>query len=403
MFGVNDTALDWLSAVRRELDASVLEPVVRNVLRRPGATVSAFDIRPIEYSNVDPDRRLLMRVTGEAVDAGGAAAWSVVLKAFRRPSDAGATVDEPTHYDYWAREPEFFASGLWTDIGPGLRSVRCHGIDRRAPDEVWIWLEALAESNPGHWPSDAFERAAEDLGRFAGSYVAGRPLPTESWLADTRSVQVQYSILRPNMRDPILAALESPPTTSRAAASAFGTTRDRAVLRDAFLQQIELLDAIDRSQRALCHNDTMAPNLFVGFTPSGGPDTKAIDWALVGVGPVGGDLGHLVAGSACFFRAASDALHELDRRTFEAYLAGMADVGAVVDANAIRLASLVTVLAQWSAVVAIHLISALDPAEEWVEGFWDRPRQEVVQQFVPLLAFLTRRAEETLIRASAQA
>jgi hypothetical protein len=387
---------DWLTTLTARLDPALLEPVIRDVLHRADATVTDFDARPVDYTNVDPDRRLLVRITGGAVIDGGSARWSVVLKAFRRPTEeAPPNVDEPSHYDYWEREPKFFESGLWSEIGPGIRSVRCHGVRRWPDDEVWLWLEDLVDEHATHWPDDAFEHAAHDFGRFAGSFVAGRALPTEPWLADTRSVQAQYSIANPWMRAEILPVLDAPP--SAGAAAAFGSARDRFILRDAFRRQDALLQAIDRLPRALCHNDTGAPNLFVRRSGTGSTETVAIDWAIAGIGPAGGDLGQLVAGSACFFRTSTDRLDALDRLTTDAYRAGLADVGATISAADVRLASLVTVLAQWTAIVALHLGRALDPKDaEWVARFWRRPANDVVEQFTPLLAFLTRRAEETL-------
>jgi hypothetical protein len=394
---VSEPTLDWYSAVQADIDPTDLASVVRDALGSPDATVTSFDVRPIDYTNVDPDRRLLARVTGDAAVGDGKFPWSVVLKAFRHPVDPESSVDEPTHYEYWEREPKFFDSAIPASLGPGLRSVRCHGVDRRSGGEVWLWLEDLKDESERHWLVDTFQRVAEDLGRFAGTFVAGRPVPRAPWLADTWSVQVQYSFTTPWMREPILRALDSPPSTNPATAKAFGSAPDRAILHDAFLRQDELLEAVDRLPRAICHNDTLATNLFPGRSASGQSETTAIDWALVGIGPAGGDLGQLVAGSACFFRASTDELDRLDRLTFDAYLAGMADVGANVNSADIRFASLVTVLAQWTAIVAYHLANAVDPsAEDLVVSFWHRPPREVVEQFTPLLAFLTRRAEEAL-------
>ena len=389
---------DWFSTVIARLDRELLDPVVRDTLRRSAAAVLSFETRPVDYTNVDPDRRMLVHVTGEALDAGATVRWSLVLKAFRRPTDAASSVvDDPAHYEFWQREPAFFESGLWSEITDGIRAVRCHGIHRWPGDEVWLWLEDLTDAHETSWPDEAFDRAAYDLGRFAGSFVAGRPLPTEPWLADTRSVQEQYSIANPSMRAEILPTLDSLPSSGRATASAFGSARDRSILREAFRRQDSLLDGLERLPRALCHNDTGAPNLFLQRSGNGYLETVAIDWALVGIGPAGGDLGQLVAGSACYFRASTDRLDALDQQTFEAYLAGFVDAGATIKASDLRIASLVTMLAQWTAIVAIHLIRAVDPNdEEWVAAFWHRPAREVADQLTPLLAFLTRRADETL-------
>lgn len=142
---------DWLSTINERLDRTLLDPVVRDSLQRPEAVVTSFATQPVEYTNVDPDRRSLLRVAGEATDAGTTVQWSLVLKAFRRPADAEASVvDDPAHYEYWEREPRFFESGLWSEVTEGIRSVRCHGIHRWPDNEVWLWLEHLADSPDGH-------------------------------------------------------------------------------------------------------------------------------------------------------------------------------------------------------------------------------------------------------------
>ena len=394
---VSEPALDWFSTVRAQIDTALLAPVVRRSLGDSDAIVTAFEVRPIDYTNVDPDLRLLARVTGDTAVGGEKRPWSLVLKAFRRPAEPESSSVEPTHYEYWEREPRFFESLIPADLGPGLRSVRSYGVDRRSESEVWLWLEDLPDSSEQRWSTQTFQRVAEDLGRFAGTFVAGRPLPRAPWFAHTWSVQVEYSLATPWMREPILRELEGPSSTRLASANTFGSAPDRAILLDAFMRQDALLTAVDQLPRTLCHNDTLATNLFPAQSASGRSETAAIDWALVGIGPAGGDLGQLVAGSACFFKASTDELDDLDRLTFDAYLAGMADVGAPANSADIRFASLVTVLSQWTAIVAYHLANAVDPsAEELVAEFWHRPAREVVEQFTPLLAFLTRRAEETL-------
>jgi hypothetical protein len=185
---VSEPPHDWLSRVRAQIDSSLLEPVVRDILDRPDATVTAFEVRPIDYTNVDPECRLLVRVTGNATVRDRTLSWSLVLKAFRSPAAAESGADEPTAYEYWEREPRFFESPIPTSLGPGLRSVRCHGVDRRSASEIWIWLEDLAAEREGPWDSAMFQGVAEDLGRFAGSFTAGKPVPRAPWLADTWAV-----------------------------------------------------------------------------------------------------------------------------------------------------------------------------------------------------------------------
>ena len=312
---MTEGARDWSAAIREELGAATIEPAVRAMSGKPGAAVLTFDARQVEYPSVSPEARQLVRIEGTARDGLDEFPWSLVLKAFRHPEDPEPAVDEPTHYEYWQREPLFFESALSTDLPLGLTAVRCHGVDRRSEDEIWIWLDRLIDEHRGAWPTDRFVHAAHDLGRFGGAYAAGRTLPSAPWLASTRSVQEQYSIVHSSIRTPVLHALEAQRGEER---KAFGAKRERLALRDAFLRQGAFLEAIEAAPRTLCHNDTMVPNLFSRASSAGTSDTVAIDWALVGVGPLGGDVAQLVAGSACFFRAPVDDLDRRDRETFEA-------------------------------------------------------------------------------------
>jgi pimeloyl-ACP methyl ester carboxylesterase len=60
------------------------------------------------------------------------------------------------------------------------------------------------------------------------------------------------------------------------------------------------LDALDRLRQTLCHNDAFRRNLFARRGAHEQPETVAIDWALVGTGSVGQELGPLVAGTPEF-------------------------------------------------------------------------------------------------------
>ena len=121
---MTEGARDWSAAIREELGAATIEPAVRAMSGKPGAAVLTFDARQVEYPSVSPEARQLVRIEGTARDGLDEFPWSLVLKAFRHPEDPEPAVDEPTHYEYWQREPLFFESALSTDLplGPKTRS-----------------------------------------------------------------------------------------------------------------------------------------------------------------------------------------------------------------------------------------------------------------------------------------
>jgi len=394
---VTEDALAWGSTVRAGLTPAAVEPAVRRRLGRPRATVTSLEARSVAYTNIAPTERQLWLLSGSARDGGASLPWSLVLKAFRRPTDASST-DDLTAYPYWRREAEFYGSALPSEIRPRLCAVACYGVEERSPDEIWIWLDALTDEHGDTWPAARYNVAAEHLGEFGGLHAVGGFLPSHAWFGDSRKIMTHFSIEHPGISGPVLKALESPPTTSPRGSRALGTPRDRQILLETFRRQSRFLDALDRLPRTLCHNDAMRSNLFAMRSPDESAMTVAIDWALVGLGPVGGDLGGLIPGSAFFFKlpvADLERLERLDRASFEAYCTGLAGAGARIPATDVRLSALTTMLCHWTSVTSIHLVLALDPAEEeWVVRFWNRPPAEVVEHLSALLAFLTRRAAE---------
>jgi hypothetical protein len=92
---------------------------------------------------------------------------------------------------------------------------------------------------------------------------------------------------------------------------------------DRFLTQLDRLGA------SLSHGDTYPTNLLLRPLAGGGHETVALDWALMGVEPLGTDLGQLTFG-------AQNALPQTGRddvvdALFESYLDGLRDAGARID------------------------------------------------------------------------
>src|SRR6266542_2853110 len=83
--------------------------------------------------------------------------WTVVLKVVRPPSGTrhDAFARDPAHFAYWQREPLIYASGLLNDLPGGLTTPRCLGVQRRGPEEVWLWLEHLQEDGAA-WERDRY-------------------------------------------------------------------------------------------------------------------------------------------------------------------------------------------------------------------------------------------------------
>jgi hypothetical protein len=204
----------------------------------------------------------------------------VVVKRLAAPQELDpAELRNPRHFAYWRRAADVVATGIVTHT-PGLRSPRMAAVEE---DEDGITLTE-------EWVEDASNSgllAAHALGRFAGAHLAAAP-----WLA------------RNQLRDRMARVERNGgwPTLART------TVAD--VADHLWARRTELMSAVDVLVQVPQHGDPAPANL----PGREGDDVVAIDWATVGTGPVGADLGY-------YALAAREELEPL----LDAYLMGLPD------------------------------------------------------------------------------
>jgi hypothetical protein len=181
-----------------------------------------------------------------------------VVKRFTAP-DAGdpGELSDPRHFAYWRRAAEVALSGVVTDT-PGLRAGPATRVEEDLQG-VTVWSAHLDQQPPG----GLF--VARSLGRFAGISV-----PVAPWLARD---QLADRIRRVEHRGgwPTLAR-----TTVADVADHLWSRRTH------FLEQLETVPQVVQ------HGDPTPQNLIAHDCDT----VIAIDWATLGTGPVGADLGY---------------------------------------------------------------------------------------------------------------
>lgn len=203
----------------------------------------------------------------------------LVIKRLAAPRhDDPSELSDPRHFAYWRREADVAVSRV-VDASPGLRST----VLDVAEDDDGITLTR-------EWVEDAALNGlylAHALGRFAGADIGrGR------WLAVD---QLRDRLGRVERRG-------GWPTLAR---TTVADVADRLwSRRETLLREVDALPLVPQ------HGDPAAQN----FPGRDGDDVLAIDWATLGRGPVGADLGLLLQG------AREDAEPLLD-----AYLMGLPD------------------------------------------------------------------------------
>ncbi|GAA5119604.1 hypothetical protein GCM10023339_33630 [Alloalcanivorax gelatiniphagus] len=183
----------------------------------------------------------------------------VVVKRLRRPDphDApGALV--PGDVNYWRRAADVALSGLVAD-SPGLREAPVVRVEEDDEGVTLVHERVAGHDSPGLW-------LAASLGRFAGV-----ELGAHAWLA------------RDQLRSR-LALVER-----RGGWRMLARTPMADIADHLWSHRTVWLDRSDALPQVAQHGDPSAANI-PGRT---GDEAIAIDWAHLGRGPVGSDLGYL--------------------------------------------------------------------------------------------------------------
>lgn len=230
----------------------------------------------------------------------------VVVKRLARPAPHDpAELSEPTHFAYWRREADVLDTGIVSATG-GLRSVPA--AVEEDPEGITITREWVEDgANSGLF-------VAMGLARFAGSLTA-RP----------------RFLARHQLRDR-LARVERRggwPTLARTSVADVADHLWRR--RTAFVERVEALPQVAQ------HGDATPLNLL----GRDGDRVVAVDWATLGVGHVGGDLG-------LYSLAAREEFEPLLETYLDALPPGLADPAEV--ALGARVTAVYTALtrAEWA-------------------------------------------------------
>ncbi len=162
-------------------------------------------------------------------------------------------------------------------------------------------------------------------------------------------------------------------------------------------------DALSPLPRSLAHQDYWRRNLFARAVPTEGRDdeTVAADWAFVGSGPLGAEVGTLLAASIAFGELDPDAARRIEREAFEAYVSGLHDAGWSGNVRLVRLGYAAATAVQWGTCPTWLGVVNDEKRYAWVEQFVGRPLPEMVEYWVGLTRYVLGVAEEArqLMRA----
>lgn len=185
----------------------------------------------------------------------------VVVKRLDRPDPHDAPgMLVPTDVNYWRRAADVALSGAVADV-PGLREAPVVRVEEDAEGVTLVHERVAHHEAPGLW-------LAACLGRFAAVDLGEHP-----WLA----------------RDQLRSRLGL--VERRGGWRTLARTPVADVADHLWSHRTVWLDRCDALPQVAQHGDPSAANI-PGRTTTG-DDAVAIDWAHLGRGPVGADLGYL--------------------------------------------------------------------------------------------------------------
>ena len=377
------------------LEAAAVAAAVRRGLGDPAAVPLGWTVHAIAHP-IAAATSGVYRVAGTAALRGRPVDWSLVLKVTAPPP--GAAAPRPD----WRREALAYASGLLADLPAGLTAPRCFGVegaDATAAGPVRLWLEDLAAGGaqgPPFTPAQ-YRRLARGLGALAGAYPGRRPLPAHPWLrrGDARR---EHAAGAGRLATLEALAQRADPWIQR------GWPPDvRARVLDGFAAAPALLAALEALPHSLGHQDAVPRNLFLRPDGAAGPAAVvAIDWAQVGLSPVGRDLAYLVAGGIHASAVAPAALPAVEAAALEGYLEGLADQGWRGAARDVRLGYLLSVGLRYGLLTAPLMLTGDAQRRQQIVRSFGRPLEALADVFREEQRFSLDRLDEarTLLRAA---
>ncbi|HWG84916.1 MAG TPA: phosphotransferase [Deinococcales bacterium] len=302
-------------AVLQALTPADLTPVVREATGDVDALPAGFTVRVLSDKGVMSPGGLFV-VSGSTTRG---REWSAAVKVFKKQQPE----QDPGAMWFWRREPEAYQSGLLSALPGPVRAPRFYGLDDRE-DRLWLWTEHVVETAPSTWTLDEYGLAARELGRFNAACLTGTPLPEYQWLL--KDFTRQWSLALGVERGEKLHPWENDLVLSAFPASARERIAGLAAERESFYSVMRELPQV------FAHGDYHRRNLLIRDG-----QVVAVDWALCGPMPVGGEL-HALVGASCFMREwDARRIRELEDVTFEAYLAGLRERGWEGDWRLVRL------------------------------------------------------------------
>jgi hypothetical protein len=163
-------------------------------------------------------------------------------------------------------------------------------------------------------------------------------------------------------------------------------------LRRLLAEPERIVEAVERLSHTLCHQDTYPTNFMSRRDRAGQEQTVAMDWALLGIAPVGSDLAQLIFGA--YQKAEASERDIVDEALFKGYMYELRHSGCPATLAMVRLGLAVSVVIR---IGLFGLMLLQNRIAEVLEEHRDKPLEEsieITEQQVDESRFVLKMAKE---------
>ncbi|MEO6529420.1 MAG: phosphotransferase [Specibacter sp.] len=373
---------------------AALAGVAAAALGKPSVTLVSAAATAIDMPVLNMTTGGLWRVQGTATSDGPAepaASFSTVVKIVQSPLLWEHIELVPPHMRAelalrypWRTEAQVYASEMAAVVPAGGRLPLIYSIVEVDPQRSAIWMEDVHEQQGAVWSDATFTRAADWLGRLAGSSAVRGLGPQISAARDAdrlrffldgvgRNVFIPGIVGNDMWRIPAVASVATPGLI--------------AGLRALAGRASQLADEIVSLPAFPAHGDASPQNLLIENNaegPGGHCAFVVIDWGMYGAACAGFDLGQLLAGWVNQGAMRGFELYRLEPLCLAAYCDGLAQSGAAVAESVVRRGHALS-MALFTGLSAVASQRLAEPDSDELRAFFSG-RVEMAQFVLDLLA-----------------
>ena len=294
-----DMGIEWRQAielVRPGASAASIEELIHNRRLTPGI-----------WAVTSNDQRMVLKCLTPNREAPGSA-WD---------AHWAEGADDLRRWNYWAREGLAYQRQLVEVYEPG-GIVAPELLASHYADDLIVLLLEHVEGLPGErWDVADYATASRSLGQAHAHLLTNQAMPDYRWLSQgflrqySSEKPVDWSLLDNDQAWQQPLVQRNFPPELREAAVWLHTARGR------------LYEIASKLPRVLCHLDFWTKNLIL--RPEG--TVALIDWAFVGDGAIGEDVGNLIPDAAFDHFVDAETLPQLEAAVRDAYVEGLANAG----------------------------------------------------------------------------